>query len=279
MSARLANTMIVNRADTFGLAQLYQLRGRIGRGRERAHAYLLLPRSERISREASERLSVLKRFSELGSGFSVATFDLDLRGAGDLLGSEQSGNAAAVGFELYTELLNEAVMTVKGSPQRDLVEPDIKIPVTAVLPESYVEEPMQRLAYYQRLAFASSDEAVFNVCAELRDLYGEAPKELDNLAEVMVIRRRLMALGGLSLSVDVTAQELKIGVAFAGDAPLNRVELARRLQEDPTHYRLLPSGRLLITTAYHDREDLPDRLMLRAVREQLGLLASPASAA
>jgi transcription-repair coupling factor (superfamily II helicase) len=274
-----ANTMIVNRADTFGLAQLYQIRGRIGRGRERAYAYLLLPRSEKISREASERLGVLKRFSELGSGFSIASFDLDLRGTGDLLGSEQSGNIAAVGFELYTELLNEAVEATRGTGHREAVEPEIKVPVPAVLPESYVPEPMQRLAYYQRLTQATSDEVVFNVCSEIKDLYGEAPEELDNLAEVMVIRRRLMGLGAIALSADVVQKELKVSVAFAPDAPLDRTDLARRLQDEPQKYRLLPSGRLAITAPLPLSAELAPREMLRRVREELGALRAVGLAA
>jgi transcription-repair coupling factor (superfamily II helicase) len=270
-----ANTMIINRADTFGLAQLYQIRGRIGRGRERAHALLLLPRSEKITRDASERLGVLKRFSELGSGFSIASFDLDLRGAGDLLGAEQSGNIAAVGFELYTELLAEAVESVKGSPHRDAVEPEIKIPVPAVLPESYVPEPMQRLAYYQRLTAAHSDEVIFNICGEIEDLYGKAPEEVDNLAEVMVIRRRLMDLGVLALSADVVGNEVKIGLAIAGDAPIDRTNLARRLQDEPARYRLMPSGRLAIIVPVPKGSDLSPRQLLRQVREALGALQTP----
>ncbi|MBN1960506.1 MAG: transcription-repair coupling factor [Deltaproteobacteria bacterium] len=271
-----ANTMIVNRADTFGLAQLYQIRGRIGRGRERAHALLLLPRSEKITREAGERLAVLKRFSELGSGFSIASFDLDLRGAGDLLGAEQSGNIAAVGFELYTELLAEAVASLKGSPHRDAIEPEIKIPVPAVLPENYIPEPMQRLAFYQRLTAAHSDEVIFNLRAEIEDLYGKAPEEVDNLAELMVIRRRLLDLGAIALSADIVNRELKIGVAFAGDAPVDRTHLARMLQQKPQRYRLLPSGRLaIVVPVSKSAEDMPPHLFLRQVRQELGALQQP----
>jgi transcription-repair coupling factor (superfamily II helicase) len=120
-----ANTMIVNRADTFGLSQLHQIRGRIGRGRTRAYAYLLLPRNERVTREATERLAALKRHSSLGAGFEIATRDLEIRGAGDLLGKDQSGNIAAVGFDLYTQLLSEAVEAVKGSGKTQEVEPEI----------------------------------------------------------------------------------------------------------------------------------------------------------
>ena len=186
---------------------------------------------------------------------------------------------AAVGFELYTELLNEAIESLKGSPHRDAVEPEIKLPVPAVLPEAYVPEPIQRLAYYQRLTAAASDEVIFNVCAEIEDLYGKAPPEVDNLAEVMMIRRRLMALGAIALSADVVHRELKIGIAFASDAPVDRTDLARRIQEEPKHYHLLPSGRLAISVAVPRGDDFAPRLLLRAVREQLSVLRTSGLAA
>ena len=266
-----ANTMIVNRADMFGLAQLYQLRGRIGRGRERAYAYLLLPRGEQLTAEAAERLGLLKRFSELGAGFTIATHDLDLRGAGDLLGADQSGHVAAVGFELYTELLAEAVEQLKGEGHHAAIEPEIKLPITAVLPESYMPEPMQRLAYYQRLSQARSDEAIFDLIAEIRELYGETPEEVDCLGEVMVIRRRLMDLGALALSGDRVEGELRLGVAFSQDAPVDRQDLARRLVEEPARYRLLPSGRLAIRVP-SGASAMPSRLLLRQIREEIGEL-------
>ncbi len=265
-----ANTMIVNRADMFGLAQLHQLRGRIGRGRERAYAHLLLPRSDKLTPQAAERLSVLKRFSDLGSGFQIASHDLDLRGAGDLLGHDQSGHIAAVGFELYTQLLAEAVEQVKGQKHAHAVEPEIKLPVPAVLPESYVAQPMERLAYYQRLSQAPSDEAVFDVIAEIRDLYGEAPDEVEHLGEVMVIRRRLMALGAVALSGDFTDELLRLGVGFLPEAPVDRSQLAQKLQSEPERYRLLPSGRLAITAKLP--KGASPRTCLRLVREELGRL-------
>ena len=265
-----ANTMIVNRADTFGLAQLYQLRGRIGRSRERAFAYLLLPPGDNLTKDAVERLAVLKRFSELGSGFQIASHDLDLRGAGDLLGAEQSGNIAAVGFELYTELLAEAVERVKGQRARVDVEPDIKVPVTAVLPESYLPDPMLRLELYQRMASAPSDEGVFDVYTEIGERFGDPPPEVAQLAEVMVIRRRLKALGCGALSAVADTGVAKMGLSFVPEAPLDRDDLAKKLQREPQRYRLLPSGRLQITV------DLPpgstDADLLRVIRHEVGLM-------
>lgn len=271
-----ANTMLVNRADTFGLSQLHQLRGRIGRSRERAYAYLLLPRSQQVTREASERLGVLKRFSELGAGFQIASQDMDLRGAGDLLGRSQSGQIAAVGFELYTELLADAVERARGQGAgQAAVEPEIKLPVTAVLPETYVPQPMHRLEYYRRMAQAPSDAAVFDVCGELADVYGEPPDEVQQLAEVMVIRRRLVALGVSQLSGDVISGVLKLGLSFVPEAQIDRTALAQWVMHDPERYQILPSGKLVI--AVPDVPDAAPREMLRAAREAVGALPQMAS--
>ncbi len=266
-----ANTMIVNRADTFGLSQLYQLRGRIGRGNVRAYAYLMLPRSDALSKEATQRLAVLKRFSELGAGFQIASHDLELRGAGDLLGADQSGSIAAVGFELYTELLAEAVERARG--QKDSshsVEPDIKVPVAAVLPEKYIPEPMQRLALYQRMAQADNDVGIYNILAEVVDLYGTAPEEAENLAEVMVLRRRLKSLGASALAVGADGANLKIGLTFIIEATIDRADLVMRCQKEPSHYRLLPSGRLAITVV--GSGPLEGKALLQVIRNELGQL-------
>lgn len=242
-----ANTMIVNRADTFGLSQLYQLRGRIGRGNERAFAYLMLPETEALSREATQRLTLLKRFSELGAGFMVASHDLEMRGAGDLLGSDQSGQIAAVGYELYTELLHEAVQKAKGWGPRQDIEPEIKLSVTAVFPESYMPEPLDRLAYYQRMAQSEQDEGIYEVLSEVRDLFGPPPREALGLVAMMILRRRLRALGAHTLTAAYTPEALKVGVAFAPDAPVDRLHLVELCQTQPKIYRLLASGKLALT--------------------------------
>ncbi len=242
-----ANTMIVNRADTFGLSQLYQLRGRIGRGNERAFAYLMLPESEGLSKEATQRLSLLKRFSELGAGFMVASHDLEMRGAGDLLGSDQSGQIAAVGYELYTELLHEAVQKARGQGPRQDVEPEIKLSVAAVFPESYMPEPLDRLAYYQRMAQSEQDEGIYEVLTEVRDLFGPPPREALGLVALMILRRRLRALGAHTLTAAYTPDALRVGVAFAPDAAIDRVHLVTLCQGQPEVYRLLPSGKLALT--------------------------------
>lgn len=272
-----ANTMIVDRADTFGLSQLYQLRGRIGRGRDRAYAYLMLPGDEALNRDATERLAILKRFSELGAGFQIASHDLELRGAGDLLGADQSGHIAAVGFELYTELLHEAVERARGQTHQVDIEPEIKVAVAAVLPESYVPEPMQRLAYYQRMASAESDAIIFDIYNELREVYGPAPDEVSAWVEVMVLRRRLKVLGASHLTATFDEVAVRIGLTFVPEAAVDRGILVARCQSDPGTCRLLPSGRLALSLPAVP--DTTPTLFLRRVREAVGHLPLVGSAA
>ncbi len=154
-----ANTIIVNRADHFGLAQLYQIRGRVGRSRERAYAYLLVPARRPVTKDAQKRLEVLQRFSELGAGFKIASHDLEIRGAGNLLGKDQSGHIEAIGFDLYAELLDEAVRELRGeAPKAEEVDPDVQLPLPAFIPDPYMPDVHQRLFFYKRFAQASSDE-------------------------------------------------------------------------------------------------------------------------
>ena len=173
----------MNRADHFGLAQLYQIRGRVGRSRERAYAYLLVPARRPVTKDAQKRLEVLQRFSELGAGFQIASHDLEIRGAGNLLGKDQSGQIEAVGFELYSELLDEAVRELKGEPPREDIDPDVQLPVPAFIPDPYMPDVHQRLYFYKRLAQAATDEELDEVRAEIVDRCGDPPDEVDALCE------------------------------------------------------------------------------------------------
>ncbi|QSV46698.1 transcription-repair coupling factor [Geobacter benzoatilyticus] len=183
-----ANTLIIDRADTFGLAQLYQLRGRVGRSKQRAYAYLLIPGEGAISSDARERLKIIQELTELGAGFRLATHDLEIRGAGDILGAKQSGNIAAVGFDLYTELLEEAIQNLKGEERLERVEPEINLRIPAFVPEDYVKEPNQRLIIYKKLTQAENEEEVDEVMAELVDRFGKLPLAATYLLEVMKLR-------------------------------------------------------------------------------------------
>ena len=240
------NTMIVLDAHAYGLSQLYQLRGRIGRGEQRAYAYLMLPPHLPVNKEVAERLNLLKRFSTLGSGFQVATHDLEMRGAGDLLGSDQSGHIAAVGFELYTQLLHEAVEVARGRGARAEIEPDIKLPVAAVFPERYMREPIDRLTYYQRMSEAADVEQIYEIVGEVASLFGPPPPEAEALAELMVLRRRLQVLGICALSGAMDGHHLKLGITFAPDGAVDRQKVFELCQAHSDTYRALPSGRLAV---------------------------------
>jgi transcription-repair coupling factor (superfamily II helicase) len=174
-----------------------------------------------------------------------------------------------VGFDLYAELLAEAVEKCRGQGVRHDIEPEIKLPVVAVLPEEYVPEPMHRLDYYQRMTQAQSDAEIFDVCGEIEDRYGRAPEEVRHLAELMVIRRRLRTLGASALSAAREEDVVRIGVNFVLDAPVDRDDLVRRCQHEPGRYRLLPSGRLAITAAADGPGDLG---LLKCVRHEVGRL-------
>ncbi len=189
-----ANTILVNRADHFGLAQLYQIRGRVGRSRERAYAYLLVPARRPVTRDAKKRLAALQEFTELGAGFQIASHDLEIRGGGNLLGPDQSGTIAAVGMELYTEMMAEAVAELRGEPVREEIDPDVQLPVPALLPEEFLPEVPQRLAYYKKLAQAQTEDELDDIKGELRDLCGEPPPEVDNLVELMSVKMQMRQL-------------------------------------------------------------------------------------
>ena len=190
-----ANTMIINRADRYGLSQLYQLRGRVGRSDRAAYAYLLIPPEEALSAVARKRLAAIKEFSDLGSGFRVAALDLEIRGAGNLLGGEQSGQIDAVGFEMYMKLLEETIRELKGEDLEDDVRSTVNLKVDFRLDDSYVPDMNQRLMIYRRMAGARSEDEIGRIVDEVRDRYGPTPTSVLNLADFARIRVLADALG------------------------------------------------------------------------------------
>ncbi len=182
------NTIIVNRADRFGLAQLYQLRGRVGRSDRRAYAYLVVPARKALAAVARRRLKALQEFSELGSGFRIAAMDLEIRGAGNLLGAEQSGHIAAVGFEMYCRLLERTVQEMKGETVRPEVKAQINLAVDIKIPEDYIAEFSDRLVLYKKISSAASEEELARIRDEIRDLYGEIPRPAENLLSMGAVR-------------------------------------------------------------------------------------------
>ncbi|MFL6139379.1 MAG: transcription-repair coupling factor [Frankiaceae bacterium] len=196
-----ANTLIVDRSDLFGLSQLHQIRGRVGRGRERAYAYFLYPPEKPLTETAHDRLATIAQHTELGAGMAVAMKDLEIRGAGNLLGGEQSGHIAAVGFDLYVRLVGEAVADFKGERDQDMTDVKVELPIDAHIPHDYVTGERLRLEAYRRIATASDDEAVAAVRDELRDRYGQPPPPVDNLLAVAAFRARARRLGVTEVSV------------------------------------------------------------------------------
>jgi transcription-repair coupling factor (superfamily II helicase) len=189
-----ANTIIINRADRFGLAQLYQLRGRVGRDRFRAHAYLLIPREDALTEGARKRLQVLAELTELGSGFKIASRDLEIRGAGNLLGVEQHGHINAVGFDLYCQLIQETVAELKGGDREIEVDPVLRLPVEACIPEEYVSDAAVRLALYRRLSAAASSAEREELAAELCDRFGPLPPPVEHLLTVLDLKATARSL-------------------------------------------------------------------------------------
>ncbi|MHB8837297.1 MAG: transcription-repair coupling factor [Candidatus Methylomirabilia bacterium] len=190
-----ANTMIVSRADAFGLAELYQLRGRIGRSRHRAFAYLLIPGENALSDTARRRIEVLREYSHLGAGFQVALFDLEIRGAGNIVGYEQSGQIAALGFEMYAQLLRDTIRELQGEPIPEERPTQVTISLPTVLPEAYVAEAPQRLGFYKRIAAARTPAALEEAAAELRERFGPLPEPAHNLLRVARLRLAGETLG------------------------------------------------------------------------------------
>jgi transcription-repair coupling factor (superfamily II helicase) len=190
-----ANTLIVDRADNYGLSQLHQLRGRVGRGRERAYAYFLYPAEKPLGEVALERLKAVAAHNELGAGMQLALKDLEIRGAGNLLGGEQSGHIQGVGFDLYIRLVGEAVADYRGEAEEKAAEMKIELPVNAHLPHDYVPGERLRLEAYRKLAAALTNEAIDEVVAELEDRYGEPPEAVRNLIAVARFRVDARAAG------------------------------------------------------------------------------------
>jgi transcription-repair coupling factor (superfamily II helicase) len=235
-----ANTMVIDRADLFGLAQLYQLRGRVGRAKERAYCYLVVPPSDAMTDDARSRIEAMERHTELGSGFQIASLDLELRGAGDLLGGEQSGNVASVGFELFCHMLEEAVHELRGEEVVHDVDPELSFDVTAMLPEDYVGDVGVRLSLYKRLASAVDEAHVAELAAEMEDRFGPPPEEARRLVQLMTMKtelRRMKVLGCEATAKSVTLH-------LREDTPLDPKKITDLVRRPKSPYRLTPDMRL-----------------------------------
>ena len=237
------NTMFIDNAQQFGLSQLYQLRGRIGRSKERAYCYLFIPRNKALDSDSQERLRVLQENTELGSGMRVAQHDLELRGAGDFLGESQSGHINSVGYELYMELLEDAIREQKGEPPKsESVEPEINVRIPAYIPDKYISDIRIRLAYYKVLSEIKSHEDLDHIESDLQDQFGKIPDEVFNLIGLMLIRKDCKDLG----IQDLRSGKNVITLVFTKDTPLPPKKVVELSLRENKKYSITPDNRLKI---------------------------------
>jgi len=243
-----ANTIIINHAERFGLADLYQLRGRVGRSAERAFAYLICPPRQQLSREAMRRLRAIQELTELGSGFRLAMRDLEIRGAGNLLGHVQSGHITEVGFELYNSLLEQAIRELKGEEVREGVTPEIHLPVEALIPPDYIAHDNQRLILYKRLAVLQEEAEVEKIKGELEDRFGPVPSSLLNLLEVIRLKIWLSRFSVKRFEL----RDKRAMLAFTAEGVISAEKMVQLIERKGGRYKLTPDMRLIFTPEASD---------------------------
>jgi len=238
-----ANTMFIDSAHMFGLSQLYQLRGRVGRSKARAYCYLMMPRDKKLDKDAQERLKIIQENSALGSGIKIAQYDLELRGSGNILGEDQSGHVNAVGYELYMDLLQEALAEVKGEKIDDIeLDPEINLRIPAMIPEKYISDIRIRLSYYKALADITSTDDLDRIEEELKDQFGDIPEATLNLMGLMLIRKLCKDLGVRDLSAGLKT----ISLIFTEKTPLKSETAIQLAMRENKKYSLTPDARLNI---------------------------------
>ncbi len=258
-----ANTIIINRADTLGLAEIYQLRGRVGRAASQSFAYLLVPSLDNLSKDSRERLRALMDYNDLGGGFKLAMSDLQIRGGGNLLGVSQSGNIAAIGYELYLDLLQKTVADLKAEEARagtgarmEELDPEVNLQLSAYIPESYIPDINQRYLTYRRLAASTSEEALTDLRLELADRYGTLPVETETLFRVIDLKQRLVTL---RISKLEQGRDTLV-FTFRSDTPLQAERVLTTLKRRPTGKKgsalsFTQDGRLIVNRRLLSSED------------------------
>ena len=247
-----ANTIFIHRADNLGLSQLYQLRGRVGRAKRRAYCYLIIPGDKAITKDARKRLAVLRTLTALGSGYKIAARDMEIRGAGNLLGEQQSGQINAIGFELFTQLLDLEIRRLKGEDVQEKIDPEISLQIPAYLPEDYVSSVGQRLSLYKRLSDAGDLDQTDKIEVELVDRFGLLPEPVRNLIRVMEIKIRARNLSIMSIEGGPET----ITYAFDDCTSVRPSTLVGIASKQPERFKLLPDGRLVEKTGVLDTEGI-----------------------
>jgi transcription-repair coupling factor (superfamily II helicase) len=256
-----ANTIIINRADNYGLSQLYQLRGRVGRSSRRAYAYLLIPSELELTPIARRRLSAIREFSDLGAGFRIAALDLELRGAGNILGGQQSGQLDALGFDLYTKMLERTIQELRGEEIEDEVSVSINLGVDVSIPQDYINETGQRLRTYKRISSTNSEEDLRRIYSEINDRYGRMPESVENLFEYAKLRR--LAEEVRVVSIDKTPNGF--AVKLKENARVAPERLMQFLSENPES-SFTPNGALKVVTKEENLIDAA-RKVLESVKQ------------
>jgi transcription-repair coupling factor (superfamily II helicase) len=243
-----ANTIIVNRADRFGLAQMYQLRGRVGRSDEQAYAYLLIPPESMLGKDARKRLKVLMEHSDLGSGFQIAMSDLKIRGGGTILGASQSGHIAAVGYDMFLKLMESSIAELKGEPTVEPLEPEINVNLSAYLAETYIPDIDQRMSAYRRLAKMTDLQQIADFKSEMIDRFGTLPAEAANLL-LKIVLKVLSKKAGVS-RLDLTDKRLVLH--FSEDHQRDPAAMVDMIMAEPQRFELSPDNVLKARTASHN---------------------------
>ncbi len=246
-----ANTIIINRADNYGLSQLYQLRGRVGRSNRRAYAYLLIPGELELTPIARRRLSAIREFSDLGAGFRIAALDLELRGAGNILGGQQSGHLDALGFDLYTKMLERTIAELRGDEIDDEMSVSINLGIDVSIPQDYIQETGQRLRTYKRISSADSEEDLQQIYPEMQDRYGKIPDSVENLFEYAKLRRTAEQMR--LVSIDKTPNGLTFKLSENAQVAPERL---MNLVVDNPGSSFAPSGVLRIVLDERSKENI-----------------------
>jgi transcription-repair coupling factor (superfamily II helicase) len=268
-----ANTIVISRADKFGLAQLHQLRGRVGRSHHQAYAYLMVPDLQGLTKQAAQRLDAIQAMEELGSGFYLAMHDLEIRGAGEVLGENQSGNMMEIGFQLYNEMLAEAVRALKSGREPDLLSPtgvfggttEVNLHAPALLPDAYCGDVHTRLSLYKRLASADKAEQIDTMLEEITDRFGKLPSQGQTLFDL----HRLRVLAKPYGVIKIDASPAIINVNFRANPPIDPMRVIDLVQKN-RNIKLVGNEKLRIEKALSNPQD-----RAQAVREVLRLLGQP----